>query len=229
MGRFCWCGFPLARPLPFLPSAAGGPALFGDFIGTIGLSDFPWGTQELPVPVQGVSERAWGLRPRGVPLPLALAMSQIGPSASSYRVAPWSSVLSRLNTRPARTPVNASPQPSRMTAHALGPVCLSDIALRDEAKEVWPDARPQAWKNRRCIRWNPLRIFFRAEHDADGRRSFAAVEQSISDRLLATTNPRARCDAATSKRRSGRTPARRRCSRISPGRGAIGPRSVSMT
>ena len=36
---------------------------------------------------------------------------------------------------------------------------LFDIALRDEAKEVWPDARPQAWKNRRCIRWNPLRIF----------------------------------------------------------------------
>jgi len=36
---------------------------------------------------------------------------------------------------------------------------LSDIALRDEAKEAWPDARPQAWKNRRCIRWNPLRIF----------------------------------------------------------------------
>ena len=36
---------------------------------------------------------------------------------------------------------------------------LSDIAIRDEAKEVWPDARPQAWKNRRCIRWNPLRIF----------------------------------------------------------------------
>ncbi len=36
---------------------------------------------------------------------------------------------------------------------------LSDIALRNEAKEVWPDARPQAWKNRRCIRWNPLRIF----------------------------------------------------------------------
>ncbi len=29
---------------------------------------------------------------------------------------------------------------------------LSDIAFRDEAKEVWPDARPQAWKNRTCIR-----------------------------------------------------------------------------
>src|SRR5258705_14003021 len=32
------------------------------------------------------------------------------------------------------------------------------IAVRDEAKEVRPDARPQAWKNRRCIRWNTLRI-----------------------------------------------------------------------
>jgi hypothetical protein len=31
--------------------------------------------------------------------------------------------------------------------------------LRDEAKEVRPDARPQARKNRRCIRWNTLRIF----------------------------------------------------------------------
>ena len=36
---------------------------------------------------------------------------------------------------------------------------LSDIAVRDEAKEVRPDARPQAWKNRRRIRRNTLRIF----------------------------------------------------------------------
>ena len=31
--------------------------------------------------------------------------------------------------------------------------------LRDEAKEVLADARPQAEKDRRCIRWNTLRIF----------------------------------------------------------------------
>ena len=31
---------------------------------------------------------------------------------------------------------------------------LSDIAVRDEAREVRSDARPQARKNRRCIRWN---------------------------------------------------------------------------
>ena len=33
--------FPLARPLPSIPSATGCPALFGDFTGTVGLSDFP--------------------------------------------------------------------------------------------------------------------------------------------------------------------------------------------
>src|SRR4029077_19393463 len=36
---------------------------------------------------------------------------------------------------------------------------LSAFAVRDEAKEVWPNARRQARKNRRCIRWNTLRIF----------------------------------------------------------------------
>jgi hypothetical protein len=49
---------------------------------------------------------------------------------------------------------------------------------------VRPDARPQARENRRRIRWNTLRIF-RAENDADGCGSFAAVEWSMSDRLLA--------------------------------------------
>src|SRR5229473_2904778 len=41
-GAFCWLGFPLANPLPSIPSAADGPALFGDFAGTTGLSDCPW-------------------------------------------------------------------------------------------------------------------------------------------------------------------------------------------
>ena len=31
----------LQKPLPSIPSAAGCPALFGDFPGTVGLSDFP--------------------------------------------------------------------------------------------------------------------------------------------------------------------------------------------
>ena len=95
------------------------------------------------------------------------------------------------------------------------------------------DARPQA---------NPRVTFHgsweRAEHDADGRRSFAAVERSISDRLLATNHPRTGCDAATSKRRSGRMSARKVRSSQRPslvrswtnlGRGALELRSVSMT
>jgi hypothetical protein len=40
---------------------------------------------------------------------------------------------------------------------------LSDIAVRDEAKEVRPDAGPQARKYRRCIRWNTVRIFLGRE------------------------------------------------------------------
>src|ERR1700732_463499 len=41
LSAFCWGRFPLARPLPSIPSAAGCPALFGNFSGTVGLSDFP--------------------------------------------------------------------------------------------------------------------------------------------------------------------------------------------
>jgi len=38
---FCELEFPLASPLPSTASAAGRPALFGSFAGTMGLSDFP--------------------------------------------------------------------------------------------------------------------------------------------------------------------------------------------
>ncbi len=38
---FCLGRFPLASPLPSIPSAAVALALFGDFSGTTGLSDFP--------------------------------------------------------------------------------------------------------------------------------------------------------------------------------------------
>jgi hypothetical protein len=60
---------------------------------------------------------------------------------------------------------------------------LFDVTVRDEAKEVRPDARPQARKNWRRIRWNTLRIF-RAENDTDGCGSFAAVGRSMSDWFL---------------------------------------------
>ena len=43
--------------------------------------------------------------------------------------APRSNLLSRLDTRPARTPVNASPPPSRATAHDSGPPWVATTTL----------------------------------------------------------------------------------------------------
>jgi len=60
------------------------------------------------------------------------------------------------------------------------------MAVRDEAKEMRPDASLQAWKSRRRIYWNTLRIF-QAENDIDGRGSFVAVERPMSDRLRRAT------------------------------------------
>src|SRR5512143_3438986 len=87
---------PLAPPLPSIASAAARAALFGDFTGTMGESDFPWPyiiglrvrpcrcgpprtdfpsgqPEELPAPVQMASTRARGLRPRRAGLGLAMA------------------------------------------------------------------------------------------------------------------------------------------------------------
>ena len=54
-----------------------------------------------------------------------------------------------------------------------------------------PDARPQA---RGCPSLHVSRLtvhgsWERVENDADGRRSFAAAERSMSDRLLRQANP----------------------------------------
>src|SRR6266852_4799948 len=58
---FCCGRFPLARPLPSIPSAAGCPTLFEDFSGTTDLSDFPgpfvigvrpWTSRRVPRPLQ---------------------------------------------------------------------------------------------------------------------------------------------------------------------------------
>jgi len=48
--------------------------------------------------------------------------------------------------------------------------------LRDEAKEVRPHARPQAWKTQGVFAAIPIHWgFFLAENDADGGGVFAAV------------------------------------------------------
>src|SRR5260370_21776508 len=89
---FCWSEFPLAKPLPSIPSAAVVLVLFEDFSGTTGLSDFPgWfiiglrpltsrhlpsraslgPTRDLPGPIRGCSVTPHGPTPLRTPLPLA--------------------------------------------------------------------------------------------------------------------------------------------------------------
>ena len=60
------------------------------------------------------------LRPRRAVWALALSRPSVLPSVSRTTSAPRMRVLSRLNGWPMRSPVNASPMPSRASAHELG-------------------------------------------------------------------------------------------------------------
>ena len=60
------------------------------------------------------------LRPRRAVWALALSRPAVLPSVTGTTSAPRMRVLSRLNGWPMRSPVNASPRPSRASAHELG-------------------------------------------------------------------------------------------------------------
>src|SRR5208337_3374972 len=107
---FCCCRFPLVKPLPSVPSAAVCTALFEDFTGTTGLSDFPRSF------IIGVRPRTSRCVPEHLP-PLLRA------SASRRND------FSRLNTRPAPSPVNASQPPSRATPHDSEPAWFAKPSL----------------------------------------------------------------------------------------------------
>ena len=82
----------------------------------------PW---DLPILARDVSGRAWGLGPRRVRPGLAFSPRAIVPSATPRASAPWSGGISRLDTQPVRTPVNASPEALRLPAHDSGPVWIA--------------------------------------------------------------------------------------------------------
>ena len=119
------------------------PALFGGFVGTMGLSDFPCPciaglrsstfparpsgpsprgrTRDLPVLAHGVSTRARRSptaqgRPAHSPWRTRPCCLPLRTTAS----APWLHLFSRLNTPPVCAPVNASPAPSRGPTHDSG-------------------------------------------------------------------------------------------------------------
>ncbi len=86
----------------------------------------------LPIPVPSVSVRARGLRPRREQTPPALTRRPLWPSALSHHVGSLNfNRISRFHTRPARTPVNASPLSLRTTAHDSGPMWLATPSSYD--------------------------------------------------------------------------------------------------
>ena len=147
IGGFWRRVFSLARPLPSASSApdAAAPGLFGSFLGTMGLSDFPaacmsglW-PQALPDrPVDGLRPAAGATgisRFSGMELPrmlrvsdsagrmsrLALAPRILLPSLPPYEVGAPEGVISELNGWPACSPVNAYDAPLRTRRHDSGP------------------------------------------------------------------------------------------------------------
>ena len=79
----------------------------------------PW---DLPVPVQKASVRAQGLRPRKARIHLAVSVYPVL-SSDRFDIVDTSILeLSRLNTWPARSPVNASLADLQLQPHDSGPM-----------------------------------------------------------------------------------------------------------
>jgi len=147
IGGFWPRAFSLARPLPSASSApdAAAPGLFGSFLGTMGLSDFPaaytsglW-PQAFPdrpfhnvwavAGAAGISRFSCMELPRmrrvsdsaGPMSRLALTPRIVLPSLPPYEVGVPKRVISELNGWPACSPVNAYGTPLRTHRHDSGP------------------------------------------------------------------------------------------------------------
>jgi hypothetical protein len=139
----CWLAFPSAPALGSTNSAAGCPALFVGFTATMARSDFSrsyiigygsspsrrgpvqqacwrWPTMRPPGSRAKSVRTCQCLRPRRAVWALALSRPSVLPSVTGTTSAPRMRVLSRLNGWPMRSPVNASPIPSRVLAHDSG-------------------------------------------------------------------------------------------------------------
>jgi hypothetical protein len=143
----CFAGSRFPRSPPFAPPApppSVSPALFVGFVATR-RGQTSWArassataprlpdadrqclagqTQDLPVPVQGTSAHARVFDHAG-----PSGRSHSAPVRVAFHVSDHVSTrnidLSRLNTWPVRTPVNASLPPSRETAHDSGPLWIA--------------------------------------------------------------------------------------------------------
>jgi len=125
------------------------PATLPTYIGTAGGHGISRFSREMFSYMHGVSDRAGfpGISRYRCPrcgLPLT-------PTASApRRSAGWQRLLSRLNTRPARSPVNASPLPSRATTHDSGPLWAANPLTCDSFIHYTSPVYPGAQEHRPC-------------------------------------------------------------------------------
>jgi hypothetical protein len=167
---FCWRRFPSASSLPSTPSAAARPALFGDFIGTMELCDFlcrfivgvrPWTSQRGPLAPSALDQHRTSRFSCKVFPYMRGASDRAGPACNSRsRCTPYclphlrtasasrSKSISRLNTRPALSPVNASTAASRPPPYDSGPLRVASPSTYDSSihytSPVYPGAREES-------------------------------------------------------------------------------------
>jgi len=142
----CWLAFPSAPALGSTGSAVAETTLFVGFSATMAESDFSrpciigYGSSPSRCGPAAVAKRSIArspgsrtrsfcacqvLRPRRVIGALALMRPSVLPSAKRTASAPEKRPLSRLNGWPAHTLADASPMPSRATAHGAGPMRIA--------------------------------------------------------------------------------------------------------
>lgn len=175
----CSREFPSARPLPSTSSAAPGApgALFGGFLGTMSLSDFPipyitavpsqfsvrtqWPSlgrsRDLPVPAQNACRRAKVLRPRRSRRPLASSATVDAVPAVAKNVDLRNFItISRLHSPAHLPPVNASSGPLRDRPHDSGPTwfatpfVVEDLHLLHSAglPALSGKGKPEGWSSK---------------------------------------------------------------------------------
>ena len=114
------------------------------------------GLQGLPVLAHGASTHARGLFDRARPLRTSpFSVQQVSPSTSGNSLGAWKfNSISRLNTRPACAPVNASGTPSRPCPHDSGSSWVASPSMCDfllrYTLPVYPGASPNTSCPRSC-------------------------------------------------------------------------------
>ena len=162
--RLCWRVFPLAPALGSTGSAAVGTALFVGFTATTAESDFSrpciigYGSSPSRCETGGCCRTVdreifrfpYKERPHmpgSLTTPGHLGARDDAPGCAAFRhrhgVGPGIGNFRRLNGWPMRSPVNASPRPSRATAHDLGP-CGSLLLHRKGLAPSTPCRSPGA-------------------------------------------------------------------------------------